>query len=162
MNEQRRIPRGALAPLLALALPAAVWGGQIRGKVLGPGDEPLPGVTLTLANDLAGSSQQAVSSADGGFIFYNVPENPYHLRASLDGFADYHADVEVRGSLPVEQTVRLTARFSGSTTVTAGKESVALEPADSSSHTDIDKSLVRRFAAPVASRAFESIILSSP
>jgi hypothetical protein len=162
MNVQFRISRGALAALFALALPAVVWGGQVRGKVLGPGDEPLPGVTLTLANDLTGSSQQAVSGADGGFFFYNVPENPYHLRASLEGFADYHADVEVRGNVPVEQTVRLTAQFTGSTTVTAEKENVALETAESSTHTDIDKSLVRRFAAPVASRAFESIVLSSP
>jgi carboxypeptidase family protein len=162
MNVQFRISRGALAALFALALPAAAWGGQVRGKVLGPGDEPLPGVTLTLANDLTGSSQQTVSGADGGFFFYNVPENPYHLRASLEGFADYHADVEVHGNVPVEHTVRLTARFSGSTTVTAEKENVALETEESSTHTDIDKSLVRRFAAPVASRAFESIVLSSP
>lgn len=162
MNVRRRISRGGLAALLALALPAVLWGGQVRGKVLGPGDDPLPGVTLTLANDLTGSSQQTVSGADGGFFFYNVPENPYHLRASLEGFADYHADLEVHGNVPVEHTVRLTAQFTGSTTVTAEKETVALETGESSTHTDIDKSLVRRFAAPVASRAFESIILSSP
>src|SRR5215813_11937920 len=102
MTMDYRLSRGALAALLALTLPAAVWGGQVRGKVLGPGDDPLPGVTLTLANDLTGSSQQAVSSADGGFFFYNVPESPYHLQAVLEGFADCHADVEVRGNVPVE------------------------------------------------------------
>jgi hypothetical protein len=143
-------------------LGAAAWAGQVRGKVVGPGNEPLPGVTVELANDLAGSSQQVVSGADGGFIFYNVPDNPYHLRASLDGFADFHADVQVRGAVPVETTIQLTAQFSGSTTVIAEKENVEVETDDSSSHTDIDKSLVRRFAAPVASRAFESIVLSAP
>jgi hypothetical protein len=151
-----------LGAVLALALPAAAWGGQVRGKVVGPGNDPLPGVTLTLANDLAGSSRDTISGADGSFFFYNVPDNPYHLRATLDGFADFHADVDVRGSVPVERTVPLTAQFSGSTTVTAEKENVALETDSSSTHTDIDKSLVRRFAAPVASRAFESIVLSSP
>jgi hypothetical protein len=154
--------RGALAALLALALPAVARGGQVRGKVVGPGDDPLPGVTVTLANDVTGSSQDTVSGADGTFFFHNVPDNPYHLRATLDGFADFHTDVEVRGAVPVEQTVRLTVQFSGSTTVTAEKENVALETDDSSSHVDIDKSLVRRFAAPVASRAFEAIVLSSP
>ncbi len=156
------LARGAFAALFLLALPAAVWAGQVRGKVLGPGDDPLPGVTVTLANDVTGSSQATVSAGDGTFFFYNVPDNPYHLRAVLDGFADFHADVEVRGALPVVSTVRLTAQFSGSTTVTAEKENVALETDDSSSHVDIDKSLVSRFAAPVASRAFESIVLSSP
>jgi hypothetical protein len=143
-------------------LAAAAWAGQVRGKVVGSGNEPLPGVTVELANDLTGSSQQVVSGADGGFIFYNVPDNPYHLRASLDGFADFHADVQVRGAVPVETTIQLTAQFSGSTTVIAEKENVEVETDDSSSHTDIDKSLVRRFAAPVASRAFESIVLSAP
>lgn len=152
----------AFGALIALALPAAAWAGQVRGKVLGPGNEPLPGVTLTLANDLAGSSQQTVSDANGTFFFYNVPANTYHLQASLEGFADFHTDVDVRGSVPVDQAVQMTAQFSGSTTVTAEKENVALETGDTSSHTDIDKSLVRRFAAPVASRAFESIVLSSP
>ena len=162
MNVKKRIARGGLAALLALSVPAAIWAGQVRGKVVGPGNDPLPGVTLELANDLTGSSQQTVSSADGSYFFRNVPDNSYHLRATLDGFADVHADLTVHGSVPVEQTVQMTAQFSASTTVTAEKENVALETDDSSSHVDIDKSLVRRFAAPVASRAFESIVLSSP
>ncbi len=127
-----------------------------------PAGAALPGATVTLENDLSGSAQQTVSGADGSFIFYNVPNNPYHLRATLDGFADFHADVDVRGSVPLEPKVEMTPAFSGSTTVTAEKENVELETGDSSSHTDIDKSLVRRFAAPVASRAFEAIVLSAP
>jgi hypothetical protein len=81
--------RGVLAALFLCAFPAAVWGAQVRGKVVGPGDDPLPGVTLTLANDVTGSSQDTVSGADGTFFFYNVPDNPYHLRAMLDGFGDF-------------------------------------------------------------------------
>ncbi len=158
-----RAASAALYSVLFLFLfSSAAWAGQVRGKVVGPGNEPLPGVAVELANDLTGSSQQAVSGADGGFIFYNVPDNPYHLRASLAGFADFHADVQVRGAVPIEQKIQLTAQFSGSTTVTAEKENVEIETDDSSTHTDIDKSLVRRFAAPVASRAFEAIVLSSP
>jgi hypothetical protein len=168
MTFQNRFPGGALlgCALIVLALmltfPAAVRAGQIRGKVVDPAGAVLPGVTVTLDNDLSGSSQQTVSGADGSFIFYNVPNNPYHLRATLDGFADFHADVDVRGSVPLEQKVELTPAFSGSTTVIAEKENVALETDDSSSHVDIDKSLIRRFAAPVASRAFEAVVLSAP
>lgn len=167
MNVQHRFTGGALPGvfmviLFVFALPITAWAGQIRGKVVDPAGAALPGATVTLGNDLSGSSQQTVSGADGSFIFYNVPNNPYHLRASLDGFADFHADVDVRGSVPLDQKVELTPTFSGSTTVTAEKENVELETDDSSSHTDIDKSLVRRFAAPVASRAFEAIVLSAP
>ncbi|HEX3554922.1 MAG TPA: TonB-dependent receptor [Thermoanaerobaculia bacterium] len=167
MNRQNRFIGRDLtcrlaAALFLLALPAVAWAGQIRGKVVDPTGAALPGATVTLANDLTGFSQQTVSGADGSFIFYNIPNNPYHLRSSLEGFAELHADVDVRGSVPVETKIEMTPSFSGSTTVTAEKESVALETEDSSSHVDVDKSLVRRFAAPVASRAFEAIVLSAP
>jgi len=159
-----RAPRGyACGFALALFLFASTaWAGQVRGRILGPDHQPLPGVTVTLANDLTGYSQTATSDKDGGFRFTNVPDNPYHLRADLEGFREAHADVDVRGNIPVERNLDLVAGFAESTTVTAEKEAVALETADSSTHTDIDKSLVRRFPAAVASRAFESIVLSAP
>ncbi len=155
------IPRGkAFSLFFFLTSPA--WAGQVRGKVAGPDHLPLPGVTLTLENDLSGYSQQTISAADGGFRFTNVPDNPYHLRADLDGFRELHLDLDVRGNLPVERNMELSAAFSETTTVHAEREAVALERDDSSTHTDIDKSLVRRFPAAVASRAFESIVLSAP
>jgi hypothetical protein len=156
-------PRAALLFTLGvLVLPALAFAGQVRGRVVDAGDQALPGVTVTLANDLTGYSQTATSGADGSYLFYNVPSNPYHLRANLEGFREAHVDVDVRGEVPVERTVKLTPAFSETTTVTAEKETVALETDDSSTHTDIDKSLIRRFPAAVASRAFESIVTSAP
>jgi Carboxypeptidase regulatory-like domain len=152
-----------LALLLGfLLLPAAARAGQVRGRVLGSDGKPLPGATVTLTNDLLGYSQNTVAEADGGFRFLNVPDNPYHLRATLDQFRDAHVDVDVRGSIPVDKNLTLMAAFGETTTVTAEKEAVALETDDSSSHIDIDKSLVQRFPAAVASRAFEQIVLSAP
>jgi hypothetical protein len=145
-----------------LLLPAAARAGQVRGHVVGSDGKPLPGVTVTLSNDLVGYSQTTVAGADGSFRFLNVPDNPYHLRASLDQFRDAHVDVDVRGSIPVDKDLTLLAAFGETTTVTAEKEAVALETDDSSSHIDIDKSLVQRFPAAVASRAFEAIVLSAP
>jgi hypothetical protein len=156
-------PRWAwLVLLLLLLLPAAARAGQVRGHILGPDGKPLPGATVTLANDLLGYSQSTVSEADGAFRFLNVPDNPYHLRASLDAFRDAHTDLDVRGSLPVERDLTLLAAFGETATVTAEKEAVALETDSSASHIDIDKSTINRFPAAVASRAFESIVLSAP
>ena len=42
------------AGALALALPAAAMAGVVRGRVLDPTDSPLPGVTVSLTNDLTG------------------------------------------------------------------------------------------------------------
>ncbi|MDP9121262.1 MAG: TonB-dependent receptor [Acidobacteriota bacterium] len=151
-----------LATVAQLALTAAAWAGQIHGRVLDPDGAALAGVTVTLTNDLTGFSQQTVSGADGSYILYNVPSNPYHLGAALDGFRQTHADVEVRGSLPVAHDLRLTPSFAESTTVTADKENASLETDDATTHTDIDKSLIQRFPAAVASRAFEAIVTSAP
>ena len=145
-----------------LLLPAAAFAGQVRGHVVGSDGKPLPGATVTLSNDLLGYSQTTIAEADGTFRFLNVPDNPYHLLASLDQFRDAHVDVDVRGSIPVDKTLTLLAAFGETTTVTAEKEAVALETDDSSSHIDIDKSLVQRMPAAVASRAFEQIVLSAP
>jgi hypothetical protein len=148
--------------ILAFVFTAAAHAGQVRGHVVGPDGKPLPGVTVALANDLIGYREQATSGADGSFRFTNVPDNPYHLTASLEGFGGAHVDVDVRGNIPVEREVKLTPAFAESTTVTAEREPVAVETDDSSSHIDIDKSLVQRFPAAVASRAFEQIVLSAP
>ncbi len=152
----------AVFAILMLSLPAGAMAGQVHGRVLGPGDAPLPGVTVTLANSLTGYSQQTVSGADGTFNLYNVPNNPYHLTGALDGFKEAHVDVEVRGSIPVQSDLHMTAAFAETTTVTAEKENVALETDESTTHTDIDKSLIQRFPAAVASRAFEAIVTSAP
>ena len=96
---------------LALFLPALARAGQVRGHVLGPDGTPLPGADVALTNDLLGYRDQAVSGADGGFRFPNVPDNPYHLLVSLDGFAPAHVDLDVRGSVPVVHDVKLTARL---------------------------------------------------
>lgn len=159
----RFVRRAALAAVvLALTLPLAALAGQVHGRVLGPGDQPLPGVTVNLHNDVTGYAEQTVSAADGAFTFYNVPNNPYHLTATLDGYKEAHVDLDVRGQIPVEHDLHMVAAFAETTTVTAEKENVALETDEVTSHTDIDKSLIQRFPATVPSRAFESIITSAP
>lgn len=150
------------AGALSLALPAAARAGVVRGRVLDPADSPLPGVTVSLTNDLTGFSQQTVSGNDGTYVLYNIPNNPYHLRAELEGFKEAHVDVDVRGSVPVVHDLHLSAALSETINVTAEKENVALETDESTTHTDIDKSLIQRFPAAVASRAFESIVTSAP
>jgi hypothetical protein len=142
---------------------AAVTGGQVHGHVKGPDGQPLPGVTVVLANDITGYRQQVTSGLDGSYRLYNVPGNPYHLTASLQGFAPFHADVDVRSAAPVVRDITLNlAGVEASATVEAEKEPVALETDDPSTHIDIDKSLIRRAPAAVASRAFESLVTSTP
>jgi hypothetical protein len=156
------VPAALAGIVLALSLPLAALAAQVHGRVLGPGDQPMPGVTVSLTNDVTGFSAQTTSAADGAYIFFNVPNNPYHLTAALDGFKDAHVDLDLRSAIPLERDLHLVAAFAETTTVTAEKENVALETDEVTSHTDIDKSLIQRFPATVPSRAFESIVTSAP
>ena len=140
---------------------ATATSGQIRGRVTGPDGKPLPGVAVVLANDITGYRQQVTTGPDGDYLLYNVPANPYHLTTNVQGFAPFHADVDVRGALVHDITLSL-AEVAASATVEAEKEPVELESDDPSTHIDIDKSLIRRSPAAMPGRAFESIVTSTP
>lgn len=164
---RRAFGRAAYALLLllagagpAVASPAA--GGRVRGRVLDPDGNGLPGAAVVLANEVTGYRQQTFSGTDGSFLLYNVPENPYRLSVSIAGFAPAHGDLDVRGNVPLVREFRLRLSAADATTVTAAKEAVALETDSVSTHVDIDKSLVRRAAAPLASRALEALVTSAP
>ena len=49
-------------------------------------DAVLPGVTITLINELSGDQRTTVSNASGNFVFAAVPAGTYTVRAELSGF----------------------------------------------------------------------------
>lgn len=150
------------AACLALLGAGSLFAGQVRGTVKDESGTPLPGVSIALRNDLTGYEKLATTGTDGAYAIFNVPDNPYHLTADLDGYLSSHTEVDVRGAVPVTRDVVLRAGVAASTTVTATREAVALETDTSSTHVDIDRSLIRRFPTASASRAFESLVLSAP
>ena len=155
----------ALVLFAALSSPlasAATTASQVRGRVTGPDGKPLGGVAIVLLNDLSGHRQEARTAADGTYLLYNVPPNPYHLTIEAQGFQPFHADLDVRGSAPVVKDVVLSLGVTTTEAVHADAEAVELESDTSMTHTDIDKSLIRRSPAAMPGRAFESIVTSTP
>ena len=152
-----------LVLMLSQQLAAATTAGQVRGRVVGPDGKPLAGVTVVLVNDITGHRQEARAGADGTYLLYNVPPNPYHLTVEVQGFSPFHADVDVRGSSPVVKDVALgLAGTMAATVVHAEGEDVALETDTSMTHIDIDKSLIQQSPAVMPGRAFEAIVTSTP
>jgi hypothetical protein len=146
------------------AFAATATGGQIRGHVFGPDGKPLPGVAVVLTNDLTGYRQQVTTGPDGGYLLYNVPANPYHLTTSVQGFAASHSDVDVRGGGARRARRHTESRGNPGVGDRRGREGAG-GPRDRrhpSTHTDIDKSLIRLTAAAMPGRAFESIVTSTP
>ena len=120
-------------------------------------------VAVVLLNDISGHRQEARTGADGTYLLYNVPPNPYHLTVEVQGFQPFHADVDVRGSAPVVKDVALSLAGATAAAVVHGDaEAVELESDTSMTHIDIDKSLIRQSPAAIPGRAFESIVTSTP
>jgi hypothetical protein len=141
----------------------AASAGSVRGKVLGPDSHPMAGVLVQLRNDLTGFKASAPTSADGSFIFHNVPYNPYEIHVDIQGFQAQHAGIDVHSPVPVEQTVELkVASVRESIDVSSEPASAQLETDSSQSHIDIDKSYIATAPAAVASRAMEQIVTSTP
>ena len=150
----------AFAPIAA----SAESSGTIFGRVIGPDGAAIPGARLLLHNDISGYKSEAASGPDGSFRFYNVPFNPYHLHADLEGFAPFLVTFNVRSAAPLEVPVKLKlADISVTVVVTAGEPAAGqLETDTSTSHVDIDKFYIARAPAAVSSRAMEELITATP
>jgi hypothetical protein len=162
------VKRLALSLLLiaAVLVPSSLFAasaGIVRGKIFGPDNKPLAGVVVQLRNDITGFKQDAATSADGTFVFNNVPYNPYELHVDVQGFQPAHASVDVHSPVPIDEPITLKiSGVSESISVMAEPSAAQLETDNSQSHIDIDKSYIAKAPAAVASRAMEQIVTSTP
>src|SRR6266536_1251174 len=92
---------------------------------------------------------------------HNVPFNPYHFKATAQGFAPFSKDVEVRSVVPV--TVDVGLKLQSSETVTVESGASDLLENDSTFHTDVDKSLFEKLPLESASSSVSSLVtLATP
>ena len=79
-----------LALLSAVIVPAPAVAqsltGQLSGTVVDSSDAVLPGVTITLVNELSGDQRTTVSNDAGNFVFAAVRGGTYSIKAELSGF----------------------------------------------------------------------------
>ena len=61
--------------------------GTIFGKAVDDTGKPLPGVSVTLESSLI-PTQTAITQANGGFRFANLPPGNYSVNFSLEGFTE--------------------------------------------------------------------------
>ncbi len=151
---------------ILLMVPSVLFAesaGIVRGRVVGPDNQPLAGVLVQLRNGFTGFKQDAATTSDGSFSFRNVPFNPYDLRVEVQGFAPVSESVDVHTTVPVETTITLkVVALSEAISVTAEQPAAQLETDSSMSHVDVDKSYIQKAPAAVASRAMEQIITATP
>src|SRR5439155_22234432 len=75
--------------VFALAAPAAgqLTTGTVSGTVKDPHAGIIPGATVTLISERRGTRlPDAITNADGDFVFANVPPDTYTLQVIMEGF----------------------------------------------------------------------------
>ena len=161
VSMSRRIALVVPAALLASVLSAAAQNiGTIAGTVSDPQGLPIPGATVTLLNRISQTSQETVSTENGGFALSNVPFGIYVLSASLSGFAPAQQVVDVHSNVPMN--VDLQMRVGTVNEVVDVSADALLETSSTGSHIDLGSNLIDQMPSATPSRQLSSVLLSAP
>ena len=110
---------------MSFAVSAQVTGGAVTGTVLDPNGAVVPNATIKMSNRERGQEFTGQTSADGIFLFPNVPVGNYTVKISAPGFGESTREVVV--TLNQTATVDTTLQAAGATgvvDVVAGSEAV--------------------------------------
>lgn len=145
LNKLRLIGLLALISVISsAALAQSLSAGTVEGVVLDPNNAAVPNANVTITNSVTGYTRSVTSDPSGTFRFYNVPPNNYQLSVAASGFEPAAQNVSVRTAVPISVKIPLTVESASATvTVTGMNAADALENV-SSSHTDVDQTLIRR------------------
>jgi hypothetical protein len=98
--------------LFSLSLEAQTGNStSINGSVLDSSGAIIPGAVVEIHNPVSQFSRSTTSDGNGNFSIPNVPFNPYHFTVSVQGFASYAQDVEVRSLVPLNLKVTCRSRL---------------------------------------------------
>jgi hypothetical protein len=135
--------------------------GSISGTVEDATGAVIPGATVVIVNAVSGYTRTAKSDGSGQFHFFNVPFNPYKVTVTEAGFETFSKTVELDSAIAVTVPVKLAAATAN--TVVTVDAPVDLVEADSTAHTDIDRSTIDRMPVESASSGLSSIVtMASP
>ena len=103
-----------LAVVLLAAAPALGQGnpaGTISGRVLAADGAVVPGVTVTAESAALQGVRTVVTSANGDYLFPQLPPGDYVLTFTLDGFTPVKRDVRLGATqtVPVDVTLQIAS-----------------------------------------------------
>jgi hypothetical protein len=149
--------RFVLIAAVSVVLAAATSEAQsISGTVLDPTGAVVPNATVEIHNPVSKYDRSTTTDASGKFAFTNVPLNPYHLKVTAPGFANYAQDVEIRSAVPIDIPIKL--QVGGSATVVTVEAGADLVENDPISHTDVDKNLFDRLPLESQSSSLSALV----
>jgi hypothetical protein len=137
----------------------AVGGGQIQGIVTDSTGAVVPGATVEADQTGSGLKRVAVSGADGGYLFPNLPVGAYVLKVSREGFNSYQQSgivIEVGNNLRVDMSLKVGG---GTQTVQVDAQASMVQTEDQSVSQVIDSKRV--IDLPLNGRQATQLILLS-
>jgi len=150
----------SVAPVSAKA--QALNAGTVTGIVTDPNSAVVPNATVTIANAITGYTRTTTTDAEGAFRFSDVPPNNYQLKASAPGFSSEQQSLAVRTSVPISVKIPLSVSTASETVTITSDTAQALENT-STTHTDVDQSLITRLPVrSVGSGLSDVVTLAAP
>jgi hypothetical protein len=150
------------AAALAVAFSAAAQelggAGTVQGTVKDPTGSPMAAVTVELRNPVTGLQRSTTTDAAGKFVFRNLPQNPYHIAVSAQGFATAQKDVDVRSAVPIDVPVALALAGTAESVQVVGHAEDLVER-DPTAHTDVDQSLINKLPLESASVGLNQVVM---
>src|SRR6266478_350447 len=136
--------------------------GPVTGVVADPNNAVVPNATVTIANSITGYTRTVNTNADGAFRFNDVPPNNYQLKASAPGFTSEQQSLTVRTSVPISIKIPLSVSTASETVTITSNTAEVLENT-STTHTDVDQSLITRLPVrSVGSGLSDVVTLAAP
>jgi hypothetical protein len=147
------------ASCLLLNAQNVVLTGLIGGRITDPSGAVVPGASVIVRNLATGVQQSAETNHAGLYQFPAVMPGNYSITASLKGFRDVQALVQVRVGNTALQDIRLQVGASADTIKVMGTTPL-LRPAESSASTLLDRSLIEEL--PLNGRKYTDFAVLTP
>src|SRR5271170_2408270 len=148
-----------LASMLQLAAQNVVLTGALDGRVTDQSGAMAPGTSVIVRNLATGVQQSAETNHAGLYRFPVLMPGSYSVTASLKGFRDVQALVQVRVGNTTSQDIKLLVGASGDTVKVTGTTPL-LRPEESSASTVIDRSLIDEL--PLNGRKYTNFMVLTP
>jgi Carboxypeptidase regulatory-like domain/TonB-dependent Receptor Plug Domain/TonB dependent receptor len=148
---------------LALAAPAwsqtQITTGVIQGTVSDPTGALVPGATVEVRNVETNAGRSLATSADGRFVFLQLPPGRYTVTVSLQGFAT-HVQEDIVLTVGQSITLNPVLKVSG----TAETITVTGTPTIDVTRTEVSNTLNETTVSttPILGRKFEDLLTLTP
>jgi hypothetical protein len=136
----------------------------LRGRVIDPQNQAVPGAIVTISNAVTGLRREVATGTDGRYEFTNLTFQTYVLTAQSSGFALERHTVNLRSNVPVVFDIEMhLAQQIISLDVAGGGPFGALLDTDATgTRTELNAGAIEKMPMATGTRGIESVLLSFP